>query len=94
MKSQSFEELLLTLFNPMTLLFLCLLHGGNIVNKKEYLRINVNRGSEKYFGFDLESTMGSHIPIYISCIVHRSYRLLNLFSDIVMITQCDKRLRL
>ena len=78
----------------MTSLFLCLLHGGNIVNKKEYLRIKLNWRSEKYFGFSLESTMGSHIPRYISCIVHRSYRHLNLLSDIFTITQCDKRLRL
>jgi hypothetical protein len=88
------QKLLFILFNPMTLLFLCLLHGGNIVNKKEYLRIKLNWRSEKYFGFSLESTMGSHIPRYISCIVHRSFRNLNLLSDIFTITQCDKRLRL
>ena len=78
----------------MNLLLLCLLHGGNIVNKKEYLRINLNWRSEKYFGFSLESTMGYHTPRYISCILNRPYRHLNLFPYIFAIRQRDKRVRL
>jgi hypothetical protein len=82
-KSQSLQELIFTLFNPMTLLFLCLLHGGSKVELAERKIVWIQ--SRKHNGF-------SHTR-YISCSVHRSYSHLSLLTHILMITQFNKRLR-